>query len=125
MVSHKDREKSIGYIVRYISRDMKNRWKNPALKGVRLLTASGHLKSSVRWWVRLADITIIDTGNEARKVLQCLHEIHGRVFRFKNGRHRPMKIGDLIHPSSPEILQKWQSIINGASHLARMEELFS
>ena len=125
MVSHEDRERSIAYIVRYITRDMRNRWKNPALKGVRLLTASGHLKSSVRWWLRLADITIIDTGNESRKVLQCLHEIRGRVFRFKNGRHRPMRLADLIHLSSPEIIKEWLALINGAAHLAKIEEMVS
>jgi len=104
---------------------MKERWESKALKGVRLLTASGHLNSAVRWWLRLADIMIINTGNEARKVLQCLHEIRGRTCRSMNGRQQPMKLSDLIYFSTPEIIEEWQSIINGAAHRAKMEKLLA
>jgi len=125
MVTGKDRDRSIDYLVRYITRDMKDRWKNPETKGVRLLTASGNKKSAGSWWWRLADITTVDSGNEARKVLQCLLEIHGYRFQSKNGRRRPMKLGDLIIYTSPELLEQWTAIINGPEHQAKLAKLFS
>jgi hypothetical protein len=53
MVSGEDRQKAVRYIVRYVCRDMRHRWKTPEARGVRLLTASGHLRAAKRWWVRL------------------------------------------------------------------------
>ena len=125
MVVGKDRDRSIDYLVRYITRDMKERWKNPETKGVRLLTASGNRKAGASWWWRLAEIKILDSGNEARKVLQGLFEIRGCRFTFKNGRRRPMKIDELIYYSSPEILEKWTAIINGPEHQAMLAKLFA
>ena len=77
MVSGEEREKTVRYVVRYITRDMRGRWKDPTLKGVRLLTAAGHLGSLTRWWVRLCDVTVHCTFKELRKSLRSVLLLNG------------------------------------------------
>ncbi len=109
MVTKEGRHKAIGYLVRYLVRDMRNRWRETALKGVRVLTASGHLRSTQRWWLRLSDITIVDTGNDARRVLQRLYErFLGCVFRNSRGQPFPMPIEDMIANAPRYLLDEWE-----------------
>lgn len=56
MVSREQRQNIIGYVVRYVTRDLRKRDKS--LRHVRLLTAAGHLRCAVRWWKRYVDLWI-------------------------------------------------------------------
>lgn len=110
MVSGEDRDRSINYMVRYICRDMKKRWKDPALKGVRLLTASGSLRASKRWWVRLCDMTIIDTKEKARHLLQTMLELRyagSCIFKTWRGRTIPVRMVDLLRITTAEDILAW------------------
>lgn len=106
MVSGGDRQRTIGYVVRYINRDMKHRHKNPALKGVRLLTASGSSKKKKEhWWKRYCDLVVQDSGLEFRKALQSRLEVwHANkcVFRTWRGRTIPLRMVDLLRASTEE-----------------------
>ncbi len=111
MVSGEDRQRRVRYVVRYLCRDMMDRWKNPALKGVRLLTASGHLRAAKRWWVRLCDLTIIDTGELARRLLQTMLEIRhaGSIaFGMWRGRTIPLRMEDLLRFATGEDILAWE-----------------
>jgi hypothetical protein len=113
MVSGEARQRSIHYVVRYIVRDMKERWQEKALKGVRLLTASGHLRARKRWWLRLDDLEIEDTGNNARALLERLAVMHGCLTRTRTGRgFPPMRLEDLLPAVSPEVLERWRRTCN-------------
>jgi hypothetical protein len=98
-VSEDDREKRIGYMVRYVCRDMKRRRKNPALKNVRLLTASGSLSGKKRWWKRYCDLIVQDSGEEFRAALQRRLELVNAgqiVFRTHRGRSIPLRMTELL-----------------------------
>lgn len=123
MVSGQERQSKIRYVVRYICRDMRSRRKNPALKGVRLLTASGPLRAGKRWWKRLSDLTVQDSSLEFRKALQTRIERtrFGKcVFRSCGGRSVPVRAEDLMliataediswaHERTREIVASWNS----------------
>ena len=104
---------------------MKDRWKNGNERRPPFFPPPAIEKAEASRWWRLAEIKIVDSGNEARKVvLQDLFEIRGCRFTFKNGR-RPIKISALIFYSSPELLDKWTTIIIGPEHQVMLAKLFS
>jgi len=108
MVSGAKRQECIAYVVRYIVRDMRDRWRDKALKGVRLLTASGHLRSRKRWWLRLCDLVIEDTGNNARSLLERLAAMHGIVAKTKRGRGSPpVRLVDLLRVVPDGLRELW------------------
>jgi hypothetical protein len=74
MVSKSDRAEVVGYLSRYIARDLRNRTK--AAKGVRMISASGHLRCVVRWWNRLSDITVVqDTPRLMKSLRVCCENL--------------------------------------------------
>lgn len=70
MVSRQKRQNVVRYVTRYVTRDLRKRDKSA--RGVRLLTAAGHLRCVVRWWRRYVDLSI--EGNQAR-LRACLCSI--------------------------------------------------
>ncbi|MEY3481420.1 MAG: hypothetical protein RIQ71_2195 [Verrucomicrobiota bacterium] len=113
MVSGEARQRSICYVVRYVVRDMKDRWRDKTLKGVRLLTASGHLHAPKRWWLRLSDIVIEDTGTNARALLERLMVMHGLLTRMKSrGGHPPVPMLDLLTAAPDWIRDLWMRTCN-------------
>lgn len=103
-----DRQKRISYLMRYICRDMKRRRKNPALKGVRLLTASGCLSGEKRWWRRYCDLIVEDSAAEFRKALQNRLELtcaNRLVFRTYRGRTIPLRTTDLLQVASGDDIE--------------------
>jgi hypothetical protein len=108
-VKREERTKTVEYLVRYITRDMKDRWKDKALKGVRILTASGNLNCAEPWWRRLSDLTIEDACNDARRVLQRIYEAHmGFVSRNWRGQQLPLRMQDMLYGIPPHLLDEWQ-----------------
>jgi hypothetical protein len=88
-VAPQQRGERISYLLRYLCRDMRRRRKNPALKHVRLLTASGSASDAGRWWRRYSDLVVVDTGNEFRKALQIrLEAVHGDTLALRT-RYKP------------------------------------
>jgi hypothetical protein len=67
-VANTKRIKVVQYICRYISRDLRKRDK--LSKGVRLLTAAGHLRCTVRWWRRYVDC-YIETNTKSLRASLC------------------------------------------------------
>ena len=113
MVSGEKRQKCIGYVVRYIVRDMKERWREKVLKGVRILTASGHLRSRQRWWLRLRDLVIEDTGRNSRALLERLAVMFGVFTKTSGGRGSPpMSLADLLAASPPDLRDLWKRTCN-------------
>lgn len=107
MVKKKTRKNVVAYVVRYLSRDIKHRGKNKALKGVRLLTASGS-KADQRWWKRLSDLTIRDSSQEFRRELQKRIEttrFGELVLKTRNGRPIPIATLDLLKVATLEDIE--------------------
>lgn len=107
MVKKNTRKNVVAYVVRYLSRDIKNRGKNKALKGVRLLTASGS-KAYQRWWKRLSDLIIQDTSQEFRRELQKRIEatrFGELVLKTRNGRPIPISTLDLLKVATLEDIE--------------------
>lgn len=77
MVSKEKRQDVIRYVSRYVTRDLRKRDKSA--RGVRLLTAAGHLKCSVRWWRRYVDCTIESPYGRLRASLCSICETMGIV----------------------------------------------
>lgn len=89
MVSRQRRQDVVAYVSRYVTRDLKNRDKS--LKHVRLLTASGHLRCVVRWWVRYADLTVESSLKAVRRSMVGILETMG--IRLHAGVHPTMLFG--------------------------------
>lgn len=77
MVSGERRQDVVQYVTRYVCRDLRKRTKEA--RGVRLLTASGHLRCVVRWWVRYVDCHIESPMNALRQSLLSVCETMGIV----------------------------------------------
>lgn len=75
MVSRQKRQNVVQYVSRYVCRDLRKRDKN--CKGVRLLTAAGHLRCVVRWWRRYVDLTIESNQGRLRASLVGILETMG------------------------------------------------
>lgn len=75
MVSRQKRQNVIQYVVRYVTRDLRKRDKST--RGVRLLTAAGHLRCAVRWWKRYVDLTIESPYGRLRASLCAICETMG------------------------------------------------
>ena len=114
MVSGEARERSVAYVVRYICRDMKGRWKIPALKGVRLLTASGARFKGEHWWRRFRDLVITDTGQLSRRLLQNMLEIRhagNAAFKTRRGQTSPLQMGQLLCVATAQDVEAWQRAV--------------
>lgn len=75
MVSRQKRQSVIGYVVRYVTRDLRKRDK--MTHKVQLLTAAGHLRCAVRWWKRYVDLTIESPYGRLRASLCSICETMG------------------------------------------------
>jgi len=77
IVSREKRQNVVRYVCRYVTRDMRKRDKS--CKGVRLLTAAGHLRCVVRWWRRYVDCSIETTSTRLRASLCSVLETMGII----------------------------------------------
>lgn len=77
MVSGEQRQNVVAYLVRYVTRDL--RFRDCMSKGVRMLTASGHLRCAVRWWRRYVDLTVVSTTAVLRRSMFLILESMGLV----------------------------------------------
>jgi hypothetical protein len=106
MVSRQKRQNVVQYVSRYVSRDLRKRDKN--CKGVRLLTAAGHLRCAVRWWRRYVDLTIESNQGRLRASLCSVLETMGIVL--------PRNVVDsptLFGLAPPAALAEWRRLNPG------------
>jgi hypothetical protein len=109
MVSGERRQDVVRYVTRYVTRDLRKR--NKDTKGVRLLTASGHLRCVVRWWRRYADCKIESSYTRLRSSLCSVLETMGIVL--------PRNVVDsptLFGLAPPVALAEWRRLNPGLAY---------
>lgn len=106
MVSKQGRQKAIRYVCRYVTRDLRKRDK--MTKGVRLLTASGHLRCAVRWWRRYVDLTLESSYGQLRRSLCMILETMGIVLD-----RRLIDSPTLFGLAPPAALAEWRRLNPG------------
>lgn len=109
MVSKAKRQDVIGYVVRYVTRDLRKRDKTT--RGVRLLTAAGHLRSVVRWWRRYVDLEVVSNYRQLRASLCSILETMGIVL--------PRNVVDsptLFGLAPPAALAEWRRLNPGMAY---------
>jgi len=109
MVSKQGRQKAIRYVCRYVTRDLRKRDKST--KGVRLLTASGHLRCSVRWWRRYVDLTLESSYGQLRRSLCMILETMGIVLD-----RRLIDSPTLFGLAPPAALAEWRKLNPGFAY---------
>jgi hypothetical protein len=109
MVSKEKRQNVIGYVTRYVTRDLRKRDKST--RGVRLLTAAGHLKCCVRWWRRYVDLQIESPYGRLRASLCSILETMG-VSLPRNVVDSPLLFG--LAP--PAALAEWRRLNPGLAY---------
>lgn len=109
MVSSQRRQNVIQYVCRYVTRDLRKRDKS--CRGVRLLTAAGHLRCTVRWWRRYVDLTIDSPYARLRASLCSVLETMGIVL--------PRNVVDsptLFGLAPPAALAEWRRLNPGFAY---------
>ena len=109
MVSGERRQNVIRYVSRYVTRDLRKRDKSA--RGVRLLTAAGHLKCAVRWWRRYVDLTIESNQGRLRASLCSVLETMGIIL--------PRNVVDsptLFGLAPPAALAEWRRLNPGFAY---------
>lgn len=109
MVQRQTRQNVIGYVARYVSRDLRKRDK--AARGVRLLTAAGDLRCVVRWWRRYVDLTLESNYGRLRSSLLSVLETMGIVL--------PRNVVDsptLFGCAPPAALAEWRRLNPGFAY---------
>jgi len=109
MVSKEKRQNAIQYVVRYVTRDLRKRDKST--RGVRLLTAAGHLRCAVRWWKRYVDLTIESPYARLRSSLCGICETLGIIL--------PRNVVDsptLFGLAPPAALAEWRRLNPGLAY---------
>ena len=109
MVSKEKRQNVIRYVCRYVTRDLRKRDKST--RGVRLLTAAGHLRCSVRWWRRYVDLTMESNYGRLRASLCSVLETMGIVL--------PRNVVDsptLFGLAPPAALAEWRRLNPGLAY---------
>jgi hypothetical protein len=109
MVSKQKRQNVIGYVSRYVTRDLKKRDKS--LKNVRLLTAAGHLRCVVRWWRRYVDLTIEGPYGRLRASLCSICETMGIVLS-----REMVDSPTLFGLAPPAALAEWRRLNPGLAY---------
>lgn len=108
MVSKEQRQNVIGYVCRYVTRDLRKR--DPSMKHVRLLTAAGHLRCVVRWWRRYVDMSVDSNQKNLRASMFAVLETFGiRVTGFLSSCH-------LFGLAPPAALAEWQRLNRGFAY---------
>jgi len=109
MVSGQRRKDVVRYVTRYVTRDLRKRSKE--CKGVRLLTAAGHLRCSVRWWRRYVDCKVESSYSVLRASLCSVLETMG-IFLDRNLIDSPTLFG--LAP--PVALAEWRKLNPGLAY---------
>lgn len=105
MVSRERRQNVIGYVSRYITRDLRKR--DASCKGVRLITAAGNLRCAVAWWRRVCDLQIVTVGSRLRASLLAVLALRGIKL--------PVFVDNvtLFGCAPPDALAEWRSLNEG------------
>lgn len=109
MVSGERRKDVVRYVTRYVTRDLRKRSRES--KGVRLLTAAGHLRCSVRWWRRYVDCKVESSYSVLRASLCSVLETMGIVLD-RNLIDSPTLFG--LAP--PVALAEWRKLNPGLAY---------
>jgi hypothetical protein len=109
MVSRQRRQDVIQYVCRYVTRDLRKRDKTA--RGVRLLTAAGHLRSRVRWWRRYVDLVVESSYTRLRASLCGVLETMG-IILDRNIIDSPLLFG--LAP--PAALAEWRRLNPGYAY---------
>ena len=108
MVSKQKRQNVIGYVSRYVSRDLRKR--DRSAKGVRLLTAAGHLRCVVRWWRRYVDLTVESNQKALRASMLSVLQTYGiRLTSWVSS-------SELFGLAPPAALSDWQRLNKGFAY---------
>ena len=108
MVSRQKRENVIGYVSRYVSRDLRKR--DPSAKGARMLTAAGHLRCVVRWWRRYVDLTVESNQKQLRASMLAVLQTYGiRLTTWVSS-------SELFGLAPPAALADWQRLNKGYAY---------